>query len=221
MKSDAAVNSEFMCMGSNLDYTTGSSNNNFNYCIRPCQSRVEPVQRNPSPDFCYHLYSGSFIEIIFSYLAFIPNLIEENLRGFKEYNFCPADVVNDDGSCPSPIDSSAGCRPDGKGVWSLPPGDSSCLIFLNGHGWPVGATLLTAVTALAGSSFLGGVVTLGGVSSISSSCPSTFFCQVGGKCCRFIFMSRVTCLDITNYHCTITYFICIELYLGVVTAKLS
>ena len=181
-----------MCMGSSLDYTTGSSNQKFIYCTEPCQSRVEPVQRNPSPDFCYHFYSGSFFENIFSYLAFIPNSIDENARGFKEYIFCPADAINDDGSCPSPTYSFAsrmmkGCRPDGKGVWSLPPGYSSCLIFINGHDWPVGATLLTAVTALAGSSLLGGVVTLGGVSSISSICPSTLFCRVGDKCCRFVF----------------------------------
>ena len=149
-----------ICFDSDVDYTTGSSENILIYCIEPCQSHVEPVQRNPSPDFCYHLYKGSLFESIFSYLSFIPNAIEETARGFADYIYCPADVINADGACPSPQDSSGsrtmkGCRPDGKGDWSLPPGGSLCLIFLNGHDWPVGATLITAATFYPGTPVLG------------------------------------------------------------------
>ena len=188
---DDAVTSEFMCMGSNVDYTNGNSKGTFVYCVEPCASQALPVQSNPSPNFCYEVYESSFFERIVSYVSFLPNYIEEEVSGLKEYSFCSPDNIGSDGACSSTFLASAqtfkGCRPDGKGVWSLPPGKTTCLVFLNGHDWPVGATFLIAATSLIGTSLVGGAATFGGISVVTSACPDPRFCSVAGKCCRLVF----------------------------------
>ena len=92
--------------------------------------------------------------------------------------------------CPSTFLALAtglkGCRPDGKGVWSLPPGGASCLVFLKGHDWPVGATVLIAETSLAGTS-LGGIATGGLFMIATNPYPSVQRpCPFGDKCCPII-----------------------------------
>ena len=188
---DAGVTSDYECMGSNLDYTTGLSVPTVVSCIQPCASPVVPVQSNPSPNFCYYVYSGAFFERVVSYLAFLPNYIQENMSGWTDYNFCSPDIINSEGVCPTsflaPAKTLKGCRPDGKGVWSLPPGESSCLLFLNGHDWPVGATFLIAATSVVGTSGLLGLGGLAGINAMSS-CPSptSAYCRAGGRCCLLI-----------------------------------
>jgi hypothetical protein len=188
---DSEVTSDYMCMGSKFDYTTGNSRATEVYCIEPCSAAVVPVQSNPSPNFCYHIYKSSFFERLTSYLSFLPNYIEEKVSSFKEYSFCSPDIIGSNGVCPTtllaPVTYFKGCRPDAKGVWSLPPGGASCLIFLNGHDWPVGATFLIAATSLVGTSIFGGTVTFGGMSAVNNACPVPFFCTVNNKCCRVVF----------------------------------
>ena len=188
---DAAVTNDYMCMGSKLDYTTGNSRATFVSCVQPCSSAVVPVQSNPSPNFCYQVYKSGFFERIVSYLAFLPNYIQEKVSAFKESSFCSQDIIGSDGVCPStflaPATTLKGCRPDGKGVWSLPPGGASCLVFLNGHDWPVGATFLIAATSLVGTSF-GGIATGGLFMFATNPCPNPQRpCRFGDKCCPIVF----------------------------------
>ena len=120
------------------------------YCVEPCASQAAPDQSNSSLNFCYEVYESSFFERIVSYVSFLPNYIEEKVSGFTEYSFYSPENIGSDGACPSTLLASAttfkGCRPDGKGVRSLPPGENSCLVFLNGYDWPVGATNIILLT---------------------------------------------------------------------------
>ena len=176
-----AVAGDYKCYKFEVDYTTGADTTTKMYCMPPCSGRLAPVQRNPSPDFCYHLYQGSAFDILISWISFLSNHIEEQLSGFKEYSFCSPDTING-GKCPEKVlgltSSLKGCRPASRGLWSLPPGESSCLIFLNGHDWPVGATALVAATFLAGTSFLSAVVGGSG-----GTCMGPMYCRVGNQCC--------------------------------------
>ena len=189
LKTDPAVTDDYMCTAPDIDYTTGIATTTETYCVQPC-NRIVPVQSNPSPNFCYHVYKSSFFERITSYLAFLPNYIQEAMSSFKEYSFCSPDTIaSNNGACPDTFPASAtnlqGCRPDGKGVLSLPPGAASCIIFLNGHDWPAGATCLIAATSLAGTSTLGLGMGLGGVAAFSE-CPAPFYCSVNNRCCLIV-----------------------------------
>ena len=185
-KTDPVVTSDYKCYKSSIDYTTGADTTTLMYCMPPCSARLAPVYSNPSPGFCYQLYQGSTFEILTSWIAFLPNLVEEKLSGFKEYSFCPPNTIND-GKCPETVlgfsPSLKGCRPDSRGLWCLPPGESSCLLFLNGHDWPVGATALVAATSTVGTSLLGGVLGFSG-----GTCVGPMYCRVGTQCCSVTFV---------------------------------
>ena len=123
LSTDAAVTSDYMCMGSKLDYTTGNSRATFVYCVQPCPSAVVPVQSNPSPNFCYHVYKSGFFERVVSYLAFIPNYIQEKVSGFKEYSFCSPDIIGCDVGVPIHLPCS------GDRIERLQARWKGCLVF--------------------------------------------------------------------------------------------
>jgi len=193
---DADVTDDFMCMKANVDYNRGGSASN-SYCTEPCGDQIVPVQSNPSPNFCYRIYQSSFFEKITSLVAFLPNYLQEMSSNFSEYTFCsPNQLSGETEECPTVLPFSEtslkGCRPDGKGVWAVTPGTTSCLIFFNGHDWPVGASFLIAATSVAGTSFLGGSAGLVGMMGFGSmtgavDCPSTTSCRVNNKCCPYQF----------------------------------
>ena len=88
-------------------------------------------------------------------------------------------------------DSRRWCRPDRRGVYGLPPGETSCLMYLNG---PAGAVGLLSATALGGitslTTTLGGTVVVGGIGMSGAmavgACPRPFFCTVSDRCCLIV-----------------------------------
>ena len=190
LKANPSVTSDYKCMSPKVDYTTGADTTTEVYCVQACTG-VSPVQSNPSPNFCYHVYHSSLFEKLTSVIASLPNYIDETVRGFTEYSFCSPDTIDSNsGSCPVPVlglqPSLKGCRPDGRGVWTLPPGEVSCLIFINGHDWPVGGVLTFATSFAATSTLVAGGLAMG----LRDNCLGPFYCRAGNRCCLLVPSNR-------------------------------
>ena len=179
LPTDPAVKDSFFCG------TVTSDSNNVR-CIEPCTEQ-QPVATNSVPKFCYCEIFASVSESITSRLYGLLQVFD---RQTDDRRFCTFPSYSAQGlSC---SDSRLWCRPDNRGVYSLPPGELSCLMYLNG---PAGAVGLISATALSGiislSTTVGGatlatggvgVVGMGGV----APCPAPIFCRVGTSCCMVI-----------------------------------
>ena len=171
-----------------------TSDTNAVRCIEPC-SPPEPIETNPAPGFCYCQIFASLSETITSKLY---GLLEVFDRQTDDRRFCTFPSFSAEGFPCS--DNRLWCRPDNRGVYSLPPGELSCLMYLNG---PAGAVGLISATALSGiislSTTVGGaalatggagVVGLGGAGVVGlggvAPCPAPIFCRVGTSCCMVI-----------------------------------
>jgi len=172
LPSDSNVNDSFIC-GKELSSVR---------CFEPCRSQ-RPIMVNPAPNFCYSEISGTFSENIISKLYLL-------LQGFdrksKERKFCTFKSYSEEGSTCSDI--RLWCRPDSRGVWGLPPGETRCLMYLNGPAAAVGLLAATALSGLTSVSATGvglaGIGTVGMSGALSAGvCPGPLFCTVQTGCC--------------------------------------
>ena len=186
------------------------------YCLPFCDEfNFQDYETTDNPAPCYIEYHGTMMETLVSRLT---RLIEPAVENEKE--ICPFTGLNDDrNNCRSSI--SRMCRANRKvrkqnkmplikvvlninfsrRVYELPPGESSCFIYLNG---PAAAIGVVAATGLSGVMSTGGTL-LGsaglfsllyaGRNTFRACPPSTCRSRNGsGRCCPFvIFRGRPRC----------------------------
>ena len=84
------------------------------------------------------------------------------------------------------------CRIDSRGLFELPPGESSCLVYVNGPAAAVGvlaasgfAGVTSALGTMAGGMSMAMMVTSSMPRETRSQCPGNL-CLRDGRCCRRI-----------------------------------
>ena len=160
------------------------------YCLSNCEV-YQPVTRNPNPSPCFFLYEGSWWESMLSSLTFSLDFYLSGQQDRAEENlFCPFSSLNQNrDECTDNILRL--CQPNSEGVIWLPPGESKCLVYLNGPAAGVGVLAATALGGITTTSisFLGtgGALTLGTTGALMGGfCPPPLFCRTRVGCCRIV-----------------------------------
>ena len=170
------VNDNFFC-------GTITTSTNEVRCLEPC-TEIAPITTNPAPAFCYCEIKGSVNDILGSLFYATIGVID---RQVEDRKFCTYKSYTEEGLRCS--DSRRLCRPDSRGVFLLPPGEFSCLMYLNG---PAGAVGLLSATFWAGVSTLAPTVTGLTVAGSSTAimCSPPLYCNAGNGCCLVTFTNR-------------------------------